>query len=69
VNDLANFGGTASGAKIEIYDVTGRRVRTVVDQNVWDGRDDGGEVVESGVYVYQAEIEGQKISGVITVAK
>jgi hypothetical protein len=51
----------AGDAELVVYDVTGRRVRTLVDGFVtagdhevrWDGRDDGGEVVSSGVYFYR----------------
>lgn len=51
----------AGTASIIIYDVAGRRVRTLVsgfvtagDHSVsWDGRDDSGHQVASGVYLYQ----------------
>ena len=44
--------------RIMIYDVAGRRVKTLVDQDVsrgkysvtWDGKNDRGETVTSGVY-------------------
>jgi hypothetical protein len=44
---------------LEIYDVTGRRVRSLVrgeldtgvHEQVWDGTDDAGRPVTSGVYV------------------
>jgi flagellar hook assembly protein FlgD len=46
-------------ANVAIYDVVGRRVRTLVDGQkpagewtlVWDGRDDGGRAVPSGLYL------------------
>lgn len=69
VNDAAHFGGGAAGAKIEIYDITGRVVRRLYDQTVWDGRDSDGNIVESGVYFYHAEIEGEKVDGSLTVAR
>jgi hypothetical protein len=48
-------------AQIVVYDVLGRHVRTLVDgfvpagdqEVVWDGRDDSGNLVSSGVYFYQ----------------
>jgi hypothetical protein len=48
-------------AEIVIYDVRGRRVRTLASGNaaqgynevVWDGRNDAGSRVASGVYLYQ----------------
>ncbi|HET6348105.1 MAG TPA: FlgD immunoglobulin-like domain containing protein, partial [Candidatus Krumholzibacteria bacterium] len=48
-----------SRVTLTIFDVQGRRVRTLVDgarnagshQTLWDGRDDAGQTVASGVYV------------------
>ncbi len=56
--DVPNGGARVS---IAVFDVTGRRVRSLVDgaqpagqQSVtWDGRDDGGTTVASGVYFYR----------------
>ncbi len=50
-------------ARLVIYDVNGRRVRTLVDKGlragthevVWDGSDDAGRLVASGVYWSQLE--------------
>ena len=47
--------------RLTIYDVTGRRVRSLVDEPrssgehavVWHGRDDAGRSVGSGVYLYE----------------
>ncbi|MDZ7362976.1 MAG: SBBP repeat-containing protein [candidate division KSB1 bacterium] len=47
--------------KLDIYDLQGRRIRTLVNQRqpagrytiTWDGRNEQGEVVTSGVYIYQ----------------
>ncbi len=52
---------TAVPTELAIYDVTGRRVRTLVSaeqpagvyENVWDGRDEGGRAVSAGVYFYR----------------
>jgi flagellar hook assembly protein FlgD len=51
----------AGMVELTIYDVTGRRVRTLVRETlaagrqevVWQGRDDGGRQVASGVYLYK----------------
>lgn len=52
---------------IEIYDLSGSRVRTVFsgnelngryDDKSWDGRDDQGELVPPGLYIVQIAIEG-----------
>jgi hypothetical protein len=52
---------SAGLAEIRIYDVLGRLVRTLVDEKRpagyqilrWDGRDDDGRVVASGMYFYR----------------
>ena len=51
---------TAASAELAIYNVAGQRVRTFVlgyqspgeYRVVWDGRDDGGRKLSSGVYLY-----------------
>ncbi|MDH3216240.1 MAG: PQQ-dependent sugar dehydrogenase [Candidatus Krumholzibacteria bacterium] len=51
---------------LQIYDVTGRLVRTLVDgyetgghrTTTWDGKDDGGQTVSTGVYFYQLNAKG-----------
>jgi hypothetical protein len=54
----------ASRVKVAIYDVSGRAVRLLVDEvkgagyhkAVWDGKNEGGEGVASGVYFYEVMI-------------
>ena len=51
----------ASHVQLVVFDVAGRRVRTVVDKDfragkfhaVWDGTNDGGRKVSSGIYFYR----------------
>jgi hypothetical protein len=53
-------------ARLAIYDILGRRVRTLVDgprpageqQVTWDGRDDAGASVASGIYFYRLDANG-----------
>lgn len=60
-----------------MYDVAGRRVRALVDgpQTVgrksatWDGRDDRGNVVGSGVYYCRLEAPGYEQSIKLTVLR
>jgi hypothetical protein len=55
-----------SHVKLTVYNVLGKVVRTLVDakeapgfrQVTWDGLNDAGERVTSGVYVYRIETEG-----------
>jgi len=50
-------------AAVRVYDVSGRLVRTLVDgvqsagahETRWDGRDERGQIVSSGVYFYRLE--------------
>ncbi|MGA9117604.1 MAG: alpha-amylase family glycosyl hydrolase [Bacteroidota bacterium] len=56
----------AGGVKLEVFTVAGRRVRTLRDgafpagrfAAVWDGTNDAGEPVSSGVYIYRLTAEG-----------
>ena len=75
-NDYADFNGL--DGEVKIYDITGRKVKILKGETVfvepyietrWDGRDDDGDIVESGVYIYQYKYNGKRISGVIAIAK
>jgi hypothetical protein len=58
----------AGHVSVEIYDVSGRLVRTLVDRDVapgassvrWDGRDESGRSVASGTYFARMETGGQR---------
>jgi len=55
-----------SEVKITIYSITGQRVRELVNGEMpaglqtayWDGRDQAGEVVAAGVYLYRLAVTG-----------
>lgn len=74
-NDVAYFSGLSGQATtIKIYDITGKKIRTIDGEPYeWDGKDENGNIVESGVYIYQfkADVNGKKrlVSGTIAVAK
>jgi subtilisin family serine protease len=58
---------TTSRVSLRVYDMSGKPVRTLVDEvmgagvhgAVWDGNDDGGRPVASGVYVTRLVAEGR----------
>jgi len=61
----------ASQVKLEIFDVLGRKVRTLVNgeqknagyhSTLWNGRDDSGRQVASGVYIYRIVSDQQSLS-------
>ncbi len=67
---------TDSDVRIDVYNVAGRHVRTVVDgpvaagynEVVWDGRDNSGKRVASGVYLYRmsaGDFESKKMMVVL----
>ncbi|NNF05373.1 MAG: hypothetical protein HKN21_01300, partial [Candidatus Eisenbacteria bacterium] len=53
--------------QIEVFDVRGRRVRTIFDDTLnygtsqfrWDGRDESGRDVGTGIFFLRASIENQ----------
>jgi hypothetical protein len=58
---------SAGAARLELFDVLGRRVRTLVDGNEpaglrvveWDRSTDGGDRVPPGIYLYRLEAGGK----------
>ena len=56
----------AGTVRLCVYNLLGQRIRTLTDgyrstgtySVVWDGKNDSGRDVASGVYVYRLEIEG-----------
>jgi len=74
-NDVVTFDGLiGSGVIVKIFDIRGKKIKTIDGYPYeWDGTDDDGHRVESGLYVYQFKAptsEGNKlVSGMVTVAK
>jgi hypothetical protein len=64
-------------ARLAIYDVSGRRLATVLDGEIeagvrhvsWSGRDDAGRAVASGVYRYRLTIGARQAQGALIVAR
>jgi hypothetical protein len=59
---------------IKIYDLSGDKIRTLRDQRdpaffyeiPWDGRDDSGDLVLPGVYIYQVRVTTDSGTEVVT---
>ncbi len=55
----------SSNVKLEIFNLLGQKVRTLVDEKVnagfisvvWDGRNDFGKQVSSGIYIYKIQAD------------
>ena len=64
-------------ATLSIFDVTGRRVRTLLDglveagqqEATWDGRDDLGQNVRSGIYFYHLDADDEQQSAKMMLLK
>lgn len=57
-----------------IFDVTGARVASIQqgstpDVLLWDGKDEDGQIVAGGIYIYQVEFQGKHATGTLTVAR
>ncbi|HUF10484.1 MAG TPA: FlgD immunoglobulin-like domain containing protein [Rhodothermales bacterium] len=67
---------TAS-VRLEVFDIMGRRVRTLVDglhaagagSVEWDGRNDAGRAVSSGTYLARLEVDGYAVTGTMVLAR
>jgi hypothetical protein len=67
----------AGRVQLAVYDATGRRVRTLVDEHrgandysiEWDGRDDGSRPVGSGVYFVRLVANGTTQTTKVTLLK
>ncbi len=65
-----------ASARLALLDASGRRVRVFngpfvpgVNEAVWDGLDDGGRAVRSGVYFYQLDTAGKRLSRRLAVVR
>ncbi|RKZ12427.1 peptidase [bacterium] len=67
----------AGPVSLDIYDVKGRRVRELLSQDfqpgehhvIWNGRDDAGQPVASGVYMYRLSTADQTLSKQMVLLK
>jgi hypothetical protein len=64
-------------AKVEIFSWTGKLVRTLIQEEgqsgnisiLWDGKDENGDRVETGPYIYQVTVGKKVRNGMLIVAR
>ena len=55
---------------IDIFNLTGQKIRTLSNGwNTWNGKDESGQLVESGLYIYQIRADDELISGSVVVIR
>ncbi len=75
--DLAGAAGEKQHVDLVVYDVRGRRVRTLIDSDLepgshsvaWSGRDESGIQVSSGMYLYTLRVGESKFVRKMTILK
>ena len=68
---------TPQKIKLTIYEITGRKIRILVDEEqgtgyykvVWDGTNDNGNEVSSGIYFYELISNGQRKTRKLIITK
>ena len=69
------FDHLKDGDTVKIYNVNGKKIRTISSGTeegfTWDGKNDSGQYVESGTYIYQIKVKEKSklISGTIAFVK
>jgi hypothetical protein len=67
----------AGTVRLTVYDVRGRRVKGLLSDALsagphvvdWNGRDDSGELVSSGIYYVRMDVEGQVFQRSVTLVR
>ncbi len=75
--DLSATMGVNQPVNLTVYDIRGRHVRTLIDSELgpgshkihWDGRNDRGEMVSSGIYLYTLRAGEERFTRKMTVLK
>lgn len=62
---------TVSGS---VFDLSGARVAdlqlgSTPDVLLWDGKDEDGQIVAGGIYIYQLEFQGEHATGTLAVSR
>ena len=72
VDRAVKFLNVPLGAVIEIYTITGDKIREMEAKTTeisWDGKKENGDLVTSGLYLYRVQIPGREAFGKIAVLR
>jgi len=73
VNKTLKFRNIPLGSVIEIYTVTGEKIREIKETSdtevPWNGKKDNGDLVTSGLYIYRIQTAGSESFGKIAVIR
>lgn len=69
INDYLNFTGLGSDFEISIFNLKGKLIKKITDKSYWDGKNDKGNIVEGGIYIYIVKRGDDRIDGTIVVVK
>ena len=75
--EVPGTAGTKQPVRLTIYDIRGRRVKILIDSGLepgnhlvqWDGRNDRGETISSGIYLYTLKAAGETFTRKMAVLK
>ncbi len=75
--DVPDVSGEKQQVEVTVYDIRGRQVRTLISSELepgsyrlhWDGRDDRGESVSSGIYFYTLETREETFTRKMMILK
>ena len=72
--DGVRFGGLTASARVRIYTIEGVPVRALTETDgdgglLWDGRNERGDAVGSGVYLYRVEDENAHKEGKLAIIR
>jgi flagellar hook assembly protein FlgD len=75
--DVPAVSGSNQKVSLTVYDIRGRRVKTLVDAEMepgqhkvtWNGKNERGEAVSSGIYLYTLKAADQTFTRKMTILK
>ncbi|MFA5858728.1 MAG: N-acetylmuramoyl-L-alanine amidase [Elusimicrobiota bacterium] len=62
-------GNDTAPREVKVFDVKNKLVRVINEGDIWDGKDENGDMVENGIYIYQYEVNSKVVNGTVVVAK